>query len=62
MRDSTTEELDQRVAVLDRDERRCVIHFLHGRETDHVSTSAVVSHLRKRDKTSNEHATLAIDR
>lgn len=62
MRESTTGELDQRVAVLDRDERRCVIHFLRERETDHVSTSAVVSHLRKRDETSNEHDTLAIDR
>lgn len=50
MREYTTGEIDQRFTLLDRYERRCIIHFLQESETGHVSISEVVSHLRKQDR------------
>jgi len=60
MREYTTDEIDQRFELLDRYERRCIIYFLRGTETDHVSISDVVSHLQKRDPTPDGHDRLAI--
>ncbi|WP_144923523.1 DUF7344 domain-containing protein [Halorubrum salsamenti] len=57
----TTEEIDQRFALLTRYERRCLIQFLQESETDHVPVSDVVSHLRKQDPTSDEPDTIAIN-
>lgn len=56
----TTEQINQRLGVLDRYERRCVIYFLQEAETDHVSISDVVSHLQKQDSTSDEHDKLTV--
>ncbi len=56
----TTEEIDQRFALLDQYERRCVIRFLQETETDHVSISDLVSHLRKQNPTPDDRDKLAI--
>lgn len=61
MREYTTEEIDQRFALLDKYERRCIIHLLQEAEADRVSVSDVVSHLQRQDSTSDEHDELAVD-
>lgn len=47
--------------MLDRYERRCIIHFLQESETDQVSIGDVVSHLQKQDPTSDGHGRIAVD-
>ncbi len=54
MGEYTTEDINQRFALLDQYERRCIIRFLQETETDHVSISEVASHLQKQDSTPNE--------
>lgn len=61
MREYTTAEIDQRFALLDRYERRCIIQFLRESETGDVSVSDVVSHLRKQVPTSDEHDKIEVD-
>ena len=61
MREYTTEEIDQRLALLSKYERRCIIHLLQKAETDRVSISDVVNHLQKQDSTSDEDDKLAVD-
>lgn len=60
MQDYTTGEINQRFALLDQYERRCIIHFLQEAETGHVSISDLVSHLQKQDPTPDESDKLAI--
>jgi len=60
MREYTTAEIDQRFELLDRYERRCIIHFLHEAETDRVSISDVVSHLYKQDPISDDRDELTV--
>ncbi|WP_144926784.1 DUF7344 domain-containing protein [Halorubrum salsamenti] len=60
MREYTSEEIDQRFALLDKYERRCIIHFLREAETDRVSISDVVSHLQKQDSIADEYDKLAV--
>lgn len=57
----STEEIDQRFALLDQYERRCLIQFLQESETEHVPVSDVVSHLQKQDSISDEPDTIAIN-
>ena len=61
MREYSTEEIDQRFALLDRYERRCLIQFLQESETDHVPVSDVVSHLQKQDSNSDGPDTIEIN-
>lgn len=60
MQEYTTGEIDQRFALLDRYERRCIIRFLREAEAGHVSIGDVVGHLRKQDSTPDERDELAI--
>ena len=60
MREHTSEEIDQRLALLGKYERRCIIHFLQEAKTDRVSIDELVNHLQKQDSTSDEHDKLAI--
>lgn len=60
MREYPTEAIDTRFALLDRYERRCLIHFLRESETDHVSVSEIVKYLHKQDSTGTEDTTTAI--
>jgi len=60
MDEYTTEEINQRFALLDQYERRCIIYFLQGTETDHVSISDLITHLQRQDPTPDEHDKLAI--
>lgn len=61
MREYTTGEIDQRFALLDRYERRCIIHFLQESETETVSISEVVSHLRKQEPMADERDRIEIE-
>ncbi len=61
MREYTTEEIGQRLALLGKYERRCIIHLLQEAEANRVSFSDVVSHLQKQNSTSDEHDKLAVD-
>ena len=61
MREYTTEAIDQRLALLSKYERRCIIYLLQKSETDRVSISDVVNHLQKQDSTTDEHDRLEVD-
>ncbi|WP_449272122.1 DUF7344 domain-containing protein [Halorubrum lipolyticum] len=56
----TTEKINQRFALLDQYERRCIIYFLQETETGHVSISDLVNHLQRQDQTPGERDKLAI--
>lgn len=60
MQDYTLGEINQRFALLDQYERRCIIHFLREAETDQVSVSDVVKHLQEQDQTPDDRDELAI--
>lgn len=60
MDEYTTEQINQRFALMDRYERRCIIHFLQKTETEHVSISDLIDHLQKQDPTPDERDELAI--
>ncbi|WP_449271973.1 DUF7344 domain-containing protein [Halorubrum aidingense] len=60
MGEYTTEEINQRFALLDQYERRCIIRFLQESETDHVSISDLVSHLQKQGPTPDRCSKIVI--
>lgn len=60
MQEYTDEEVNQRFALLDRYERRCIIYFLQETETGQASISDVATHLQRQDPTPDERDELAI--
>lgn len=55
MSEYTAEKVNQRFALLDRYERRCIVQFLQETETGHVSMNELANHLQKQDPTPNGH-------
>jgi hypothetical protein len=55
----TTQEIDERFALLDQYERRCIIHFLRETGAGHARFGDVVSHVQKQDPTPEEVDQLA---
>lgn len=60
MDEYTTEEINQRFALLDQYERRCIVYFLQETQTDQVSISDVVNHLQRQDPTPDDRDKLVI--
>lgn len=60
MREYTTEEIDERLELLDRYERRSIARFLRETETDHTPVSDVVRHLQNQVQTPDERSRLTV--
>lgn len=60
MREHTTEEIDERLELLDRYERRSIARFLRETETDQIPVSELVCHLQNQDQTPDERSKLTV--
>lgn len=60
MDEYTTEEINQRFALLDQHERRCIVHFLQDADTNHASINELITHLQGLEPTPDDRDTLTM--